>query len=144
MDIKMEEIINKIKAEIDRYDQVYNPGATSEQISKVNDKMGELYKVKIPGDYERFLMLTNGIEFNGEILYGIGLSHDLLKMNEIHREGTDIPEKIILIGENDLSVFSYDKNRDVYSAHDRMNFNRKEDYAGFINLLDEMAQRALN
>ena len=113
--------LEDIKTEKQRYNERLNVGATEDELRLFSVELNKVLGIEIPHEYETFLCLINGFEFNGFILYGIDsyitnrTSNQsitgLLESNQILYDNPD-QKKYIFLGESNISwyVFNVDDN----------------------------------
>ena len=116
-----------------------------------NEAKAEL-NVDLPNDYANILVLVNGLEFNGFILYGIDESllnkqpnqsiNGLIEYNKIWYEN-EWQKKYIFIGESNISWYVYDFAECKYVELDNPSGRENEVFSSLEYMVEKILSDAL-
>lgn len=146
------EKLEEIKAEKKTYGEKLNNGATKEELDIFKDALKKELDVSLPNEYETFLSLVNGIEFNGFILYGID---DYLLKNERNQISTGMLEsnklfydnayqkQYLFLGESSISWFVYKLSNQTYHILDNPSGSEILSFLKLQQLLEQFFTDAL-
>lgn len=145
--------LQEIKKENEKYNDYTNAGATDNEIKKFLNEAQLKLGYTLPEEYLNFLKETNGVEFNGVIMYGIDqelLEHQMnsevdgfIDLNEIWNE-VDEKKQYIYFADKDISWYCYDLFNKKYVELDKPSGEHVKDYSDFYLMLDEILRSMLN
>ncbi|HIF9272060.1 TPA: YrhA family protein [Photobacterium damselae] len=120
--------------------------AKLEQITSFCKSVFDNFKIAVPNDYLAFLALTNGLEFNGLIIYGTENSQDpnaspldLIAINL----ATNTLGNVIILGETSTELITFDAVSLEYQLRDRIGLDRIEPYSHFEQVFSHIINRVL-
>ncbi|HIF9336534.1 TPA: YrhA family protein [Photobacterium damselae] len=142
IETKIQEISEKMKL----WDENLEQPAKSEQITSFCKSVFDKFNIVLPNDYLAFLALTNGLEFNGVIIYGTENSQDpnaspldLIAINL----ATNTLGNAIILGETSTELITFDSLLLEYQLRDRIGLDRIEPYSGFEQVFYHVIDRVL-
>lgn len=68
--------LNELKKLISKYDLKLEPSIDKDLLDSLFDSFNKSYNCDLPSEYKEFLLETNGIEFNGCYICGLGYDKD--------------------------------------------------------------------
>lgn len=136
-------LLNNIEKTISSWGDKLEPPITLEELVKFKERVKCLYKLNLPDCYVNFIKKTNGLEFNGLIIFGsknskasAGSLIDLVESNEILRDSAiQLPDKTLVIGESSTGVLTFDGINHVYQYRDRIALERVQPYLSFDDMM---------
>ena len=147
------ETLNRFFDYTKEYGIVPNEGVSIETIRKFNKHFQKKFNVQIPKEYELFLSIVNGIEFDGLIFYGIDKAYVELSENQIINgliennkiwNDTDTSVKKIVLGENDMDLYVYDIEEKEYVIEDRYSKSAVSTYTSFDSMAEDLINQVIN
>lgn len=144
---KLEKVINLKK----EFGDVINPGLSNREMNKWLDDCKTEINQEIPEEYLKLLTLTNGIEFDGCILYGVDskyLSNQEYRVNGLISNNLDwkdlsLDDDYLFLGDNDISWFAYDSNKNQYLILDKPSARVMEIFDSCDLFLDRVLSKML-
>ena len=113
----MKETIEAVLADKNKFGEAVQPPAASIAIEIAQAKIKLDFEAELPDDFISFLKITNGIDFNGAVLYGADQTviergpgdfwQGIVEANTLWREGAERSD-ILIIGETDMDLFAVD------------------------------------
>lgn len=109
----------------------------------VSDNVSKNLWVK---DYEEFLKIQNGFEFDGLIFYGTtDFENDLIDMNKTWDwQGESFDHRYLFLGDADISWFVYDIRENSFAELDKPSGELIETFNDFDNMLLSAIQTRVN
>lgn len=115
----MKDTIEAVLADKNAFGEAVQPPAASIAIEIAQAKIKLDFDAELPDDFISFLKITNGIDFNGAVLYGVGQTdtergpgefwQGIVETNTLWREGGEWSD-VLIIGETDMDLFAVDLN----------------------------------
>ena len=148
----MQALMTKVKDTATGWGEELEPPASESEIKDFSDRLQKFYNTNLPDQYESFLRMANGLEFNGLIIYGTKNSEsapefsqlDFFKMNEIWQGSPRARElSVIILGESSSGVLTYDKSANQFQYRDRIGLDRVEPYPSFNEMLRVEIEKVL-
>ncbi len=113
----MKEIIEAVHANKAAFAEPVQPPATRIAIDSAVAEAKARFGAAVPGDFQDFLTIANGIGFDGVVIYGADQTpertgpadfwHGLIAANLAWRDGSD-RGPILILGETDMDLFTVD------------------------------------
>lgn len=129
-----------------------NTGAAQTEIELLKKEATKRLDVELPEEYLNTLMVINGIEFNGYILYGIDeeiLGREtnqhitgVINSNEVWYENEE-QKQYIFLGESGISWYVYDIEAKWYKILDMPSGDVCEEFEDFGDMLDLLLKDSL-
>lgn len=112
----------------------------------------EDFEITLPTEYIEVLKVTNGVEWNGFILYGVDNEYlpeavdysvyGFIEQNAIWYENPD-QKQYIFFGESNLSWYVYDLQRKCYIELDNPSGCEMQIYQSFGELFEKLLEDSL-
>jgi len=140
----MKQLLDKVKLIANSWGESFEPPANKFELQKFVDRVQENFGVRFSDQYETFLQIVNGLEFNGLIIYGTKNSEndldasslDLFEMNEVHMDSLRTSKlDVIVIGEDSTGLLTYDMNTKQFQYRDRIGLDKVEPFSSFEEML---------
>ena len=119
--------------------------ASDEQIATVQKAVIESLGAILPGEYEEFLRLSDGLDYNGLVLYGStaspeqpdasGFWQGLVAANQLWRESPE-NSSLLILGDSDMDLFTVDLNGGNPARRDRVTGETVETYPSISSMLE--------
>lgn len=140
----VEELLEQLKREKERFGKVWQPPCTEAQINALRQAAQQKLNAELPEQYIRFLRRTNGCNWDGLFIYSAQASEDFeqdfVKMNLYYRD-VDYFNDLLVFGDSDMDIYVYHISKGEYQMRDRVPAeNISQRYASF----DEMMSAALS
>lgn len=143
------ELLKKIEEIEKNYGESLARPLSPDVISKTNGDISPEVKSFLKEEYSQFLAITNGLDFNGSVLYGMKQTesdseqvHDIFLMNNIWHE-VEEQRQYFFIGENNISWFVYHPITGNFYELDMPSGDVIERYSHLDELLDNFFEQAL-
>ncbi|MED2324762.1 YrhA family protein, partial [Bacillus thuringiensis] len=112
----------------------------------------ESFNIDLPNEYEEFLRIVNGFEFDGLIIYGVDPSlleterdetvYGLLENNKIWYEN-EWQQEYLFLGDSDIAWFCKNISEGTYLELDKPSGTVMETYNDFNTMLEEALKPTL-
>lgn len=126
--------------------------ASAEQIAAAREELRARFGAALPDDYATFLSRTNGLDYNGLILYGTSQNADkpgpggfwqgLVAANAQWRDGPG-HESYIVLGETDMDLFTVAPDGTGPVLRDKVSSDVNELFETVAQGLESLLQRRL-
>ena len=147
-----QQLLDRVAEEQLRFKSEPQPPATEEQLQRVVEDGSKKLHTELPGDYLHFLRLTNGLDWNGVVIYGAGsnplASHpdrsiaDIVEMNLNYRDDSRFGDLLVL-GSNGMDIYTYRISTDRYEIYDEVPHELIESFPTFDELMSKALTRSL-
>ncbi len=147
-----QELLKRVGEEQRRFASGLQPPSTGEQIQVVIERARKKLHTEPPAEYLNFLRLTNGLDWNGVIIYAsdavpiVGHSDrsipDLVEMNLDFRDDPRF-EDLLVIGSNGMDIYTYRISKGVYEIYDEVPHELVETVPTFDELMAKALTRSL-
>jgi hypothetical protein len=144
-----QELLKRLAAEQRRAGSAPQSPGTDEEIQRLVERARQELRIELPTDYVDFLRLTNGLDWNGVVIYAADTTPiaghpdriipDIIEMNLNYREDQRFAD-LLVIGSNGMDLYTYRISTDVYEVYDEVPHELLETLATF----DELMTKALN
>jgi hypothetical protein len=148
----MKPLLDKVKVIANSWGESLEPPANKFELQHFVDRVQENFGVRFPDQYETFLQIVNGLEFNGLIIYGtknsendLGASSlDLFEMNEVLKDSLRASKlDLIAIGEDSTGLITYDLNTKKFQFRDRIGLDKVEPFSSFEEMLKVVIEKVM-
>lgn len=122
----------------------FMPPCSEEEIRRLVTEAREALGAEIPRDYLEFLRRTNGLDYNGLVLYAAhptqipGLEDTFLEgfvdANLAQRD-VDVVRGFLIFGESSLDVYVYNLETKQFEVRDRTSFTRPKPRPSFEQMI---------
>ncbi|MBG9598070.1 YrhA family protein [Bacillus mycoides] len=129
-----------------------NTPATDTEIGKLRERVKENFNVDLPSEYEEFLKIVNGLDFNGLVIYGVDpslldterdeLISGLMDTNEIWYEN-EFQKEYLFLGDSNIAWFCKNLSEGTYLELDKPSGTVMETYSDFNTMIEEALKTAL-
>jgi len=150
--VTIKSITDQVSIKAASWGEELEPPATKVELDTFYEKVSTIFSVDLPSEYKEFLLILNGLEFNGLIIYGTKNSEldpnssplDFVEMNEVMRdsEGTSLPS-VVVLGEDSTGIITYDSMMKEIQYRDRIALDRIEPYLSFEDMLKREVDKVL-
>ncbi|GLV65475.1 SMI1/KNR4 family protein [Bacillus mycoides] len=136
--------------EIEKIEKSFNDKldtpATDTEIGKLRERVKENFNVDLPSEYEEFLKIVNGLDFNGLVIYGVDpslldterdeLISGLIDTNEIWYEN-EFQKEYLFFGDSNIAWFCKNLSDGTYLELDKPSGTVMKTYNDFNTMLEE-------
>ena len=138
---KLEEIRNISS----KYKEELNTGCSEELTFEFQDEVYENFNYNVPAEYLTFLKCTNGLSFNGLVVYGIddyitetsdNEDTGYIESNELWYEN-EWQKKYMFFGHSGITWYCYDTEKSTYLELDKPSGSKGMEYSSFNELLNK-------
>ena len=147
-----QELLKRVEEEQRRFGSALQPPAAEEQIQRLLDRAREELHTEPPAEYLDFLRLTNGLDWNGVVIYASEtvpiVGHpdrhisDLLEMNLNYRDDPRF-EDLLVLGSNGMDIYAYRISKGIYEIIDEVPHELVETIPTFDELMTKILTRSL-
>lgn len=141
---------DQIRADHQAAGEAVQPPATPEQTAALVHEAQDRFAATVPQDYVDFLHKTNGVDFDGLVLYGAGQTPEargpggfwqgLVAANaEWRRSGAH--EGYLILGDTDMDLVTVDLAGERASLRDRVSGDVVETFDSVAAMLDSLMRR---
>jgi hypothetical protein len=144
-----QELLQRVAEEQRRFGSGLQPPAAGEQIQLLIERAQKELHTKPPVEYLNFLRVTNGLDWNGVVIYASDtapiVGHpdrpipDLVEMNLNYRDDSRFDD-LLVIGSNGMDIYTYRISNGAYEIYDEVPHELVETIPTF----DELMTKALN
>ena len=144
-----QELLKRLAAEQRQADSAPQSPGSDEEIQRLIERARQELRTELPTGYLDFLRLTNGLDWNGVVIYAADTTPiaghpdriipDVIEMNLNYREDQRFAD-LLVIGSNGMDLYTYRISTDVYEVYDEVPHELLETLATF----DELMTKALN
>ncbi|PGU05753.1 MULTISPECIES: YrhA family protein [Bacillus cereus group] len=142
--------------EIEKIEKSFNDKlstpATDSEVQKLREHAKEKFNVDLPSEYEEFLKIINGLDFNGLVLYGVDsplleTEKDeqicgFIDTNEIWYEN-EFQKEYLFFGDSNIAWFCKNLSKGTYLELDKPSGTVMKTYNNFNTMLEEALKTAL-
>jgi hypothetical protein len=147
-----QELLERVAEEQLRFESKSQPPATEQQISKLEERAVRDLKVKLPDEYLDFLRRTNGLDWNGVVVFASETvpitAHPeraiagLVEMNLGYRDDQRFDDLVVL-GSNGMDIYTYRVSTRKYEIYDEVPHELIESLSTFDDLMTKILTRSL-
>jgi len=135
--------LNELTKLISKYELTLEPAIDKALLFSLFDSFNKSYNCDLPYEYKEFLLETNGIEFNGCYICGLGYDKDNYLSIEYNTDMIRTNSNMasyVMIGSTNLSWFIINgSNKFIEMDHSGEILNQFESFNDFLEcILDEM------
>lgn len=147
-----QELLTRVAEEQRRFGSGLQPPSTEEQLQRLVERARHELHTEPPAEYLNFLRLTNGLDWNGVVIYA---SHnvpivghpdrpipDLIEMNLNYRDDPRF-EDLLVMGSNGMDLYTYRISKGVYEIYDEVPHELVETVPTFDELMTSALTRSL-
>lgn len=148
----MQAVIEQVSADQLKYGEARQGPATSEQIERVRAEVKAHFGATLPSDFATFLALSNGLDYNGLVLYGAtqseaapgpnGFWQGLVASNAAWRDGPG-HEHYLVLGETDMDLLTVALDGRSPVLRDKVSGDVNEEFASVGAAIDALLERRL-
>ena len=112
----------------------------------------DAYNATLPEQYQQFLQSSDGLDYNGLVLYSCCSSPDkpdadgfwqgLVRTNAIWRDRDDTSE-VLVLGDSDTDFFTVDLEGESPVARDRVNGEIVQEYIDIFTMIEDLIANRL-
>jgi hypothetical protein len=147
-----QQLLDRVAEEQRRFGSEPQPPATEDQLQRVVEDGSKELRAELPDDYLQFLQLTNGLDWNGVVIYGAGRNpiaahpdrsiSDIVEMNRNYRDDPRFGDLLVL-GSNGMDIYTYRISANRYEIYDEVPHELIETFPTFDELMAKALTRSL-
>lgn len=147
-----QQLLARVAEEKRRFGSAPQPPASEDQIQRVVENSRRDLHTDLPDDYLNFLRLSNGVDWNGVVIYGAGRNPignhadrsiaDIVEMNLNYRDDSRFRDLLVL-GSNGMDIYTYRISTDHYEIYDEVPHELIESFPTFDELMSKALTRSL-
>ncbi|MED4014646.1 YrhA family protein [Sutcliffiella cohnii] len=122
-------LIVDIENELSEYGFALRKPASNHEIKELQEKVNLKFSgFTLPDEYKHFLMIVNGLDFNGLVIYGVDnnlleteieeVIPGFIESNAIWYENEWL-KQFVFFGDSDIALYCYDLDQKVYLELDK-------------------------
>jgi hypothetical protein len=148
---RLAQSLGKVHDRQREYQMFIEPPAESGRVQLLRQATRSELNHDLPEDYVAFLELSDGIDWNGAVVYGTerkAESHErpflegFLEANQALRDGEPF-RHLLALGESGMELYVYEPQSDKFSIIDRLSVDTYETCDSFDDLLDAILRNRL-
>lgn len=142
-----QDLLRDIAEKRARYSQSMQPPCPEEQIDRLQRRVHEELSTPLPSEYIEFLRITNGLDWNGLLIYAsetspiVGYSDrfvpGFLETNLRTREECEPCSDFLFFGDASIDAYAYKIPEREYQILDRSSLNLTDTFPSFDALISE-------
>lgn len=147
------DLLVDIQKILEQYGVKLREPATSEEIERLKENVFmELNDFSLPDQFIEFLMVVNGLDFDGLVIYGVDKSlleneieeeiHGFIETNEIWYEN-EWQKQYVFFGDSDIALYCYDLTQKVYLELDKPSCTMMNTFDNFSAMLEDALKARL-
>jgi hypothetical protein len=126
-------------------------GAHADQLDRLQKAAVAAFGVELPDEYLAFLVRSNGLDYNGLVIYdcesspehrSAGFWQGFVATNRIWRDNP-ANESLLVFGDSDMELYAYDLRSRSYCSVDKVAHDRVETYPSFGEMIDQAPRSRL-
>ncbi|MGM0805624.1 MAG: YrhA family protein [Bacillota bacterium] len=147
------DLLLEIKKIEEKYESLFrNPACDSEIMKMKNNVEQNLISVALPSSYIKFLQTTNGLDFNGLVIYGVDQVflekkkaidiQGFIETNNLWHEN-DWQKQYIFYGDSNTAWYGYDQVENKYVELDKPSGTLIQTFDSFDSMLSSAFETIL-
>ena len=147
-----QELLARVAEEQRRFGSEPQAPATNEEIQRAVENGSKELGTELPGAYLQFLSQTNGLDWNGVVIYGATRNPiakhpdrsiaDIIEMNLNYRDDPRF-EDLLVLGSNGMDIYTYRISSDRYEIYDEVPHELIESFPTFDEIMSKALSRSL-
>lgn len=146
-----EDVLRRVQVDQSKAGEAVHPGADADQIDRLRKAAFGAFGVELPDDYLAFLERSNGLDYNGLVIYDCesspehrsgGFWQGFVAANRLWRDNP-ANESLLVFGDSDMELYAYDLRSRGYCSLDKIAHDRVENYRSFDEMIDQALQSRL-
>jgi hypothetical protein len=141
-----------VNADQRKADKMLRAGARADQVDRLRKAALAAFGVELPDEYLAFLVRSNGLDYNGLVIYDCESSPEhrssgafwqgFVSANLIWRDNP-ANESLLVFGDSDMELYAYDLRSRSYCSVDKVAHDRVETYPSFGEMIDQALRSRL-
>ena len=147
-----QELLQRLAAEQRQAASAPQPPCNDDELQRLIERVRQTLRIDPPAGYLDFLRLSNGLDWNGVVIYAADTSPiaghpdriipDIVEMNLNYRDDSRF-EDLLVIGSNGMDLYACRISQDVYQIYDEVPHELLETFATFDELMTKALTRSL-
>ena len=144
-------LLERLAAEQRRYGSGPQPPCSSDEIERLAEHARAVLHTDLPADYLDFLRVTNGLDWNGVVVYAsdtvpiVGHADrsiaGVVEMNVIYRDGGDFRHLLVLASDG-MDVYTLNVANGLYEQYDDVPHELIETFVTFDDVMSQILARS--
>jgi hypothetical protein len=137
-------LLEQISAKASRYGESLQPPCDAKAVDSLRLRAREQLRLEIPPGYAEFLMLHNGLDWDGLVIYASETCpisgyvdrfiEGLVESNLGFRDNARM-KRFLVLGDSGLELYVYEPEENAYSTIERVSLERNQSFASFSEML---------
>jgi len=147
-----QELLQRLATEQRQASSAPQPPSTDEELQRLVESARQKLRIDLPTGYVDFLQLSNGLDWNGVVIYAAGptpiaghpdrIIPDIVEMNLNYRDDSRFAD-LLVIGSNGMDLYTCRISRGLYEVYDEVPHELLETLATFDELMTKALTRSL-
>ena len=147
----MIQVLEAVAADQIQAGEVVQPPGSLDAIKLVRDNLRKAFDATLPPDVAAFLTKTNGLDYNGLVIYGCSQSPErpgpggfwqgLIEANRLWRDGS--VSAFLIIGETDMDLLTVDLTGRDATLRDKVSHDVNERFDTVSGMIETVLKRRL-
>jgi hypothetical protein len=147
-----QELLKRVADEQRRFGSELQPPANEEQIKTLEERAARELKVELPDEYLDFLRRTNGLDWNGVVVFASEsvpivshLDRSIPGVREMNLGYRDDPRfsDLIVFGSNGMDLYTFRISTGKYEIYDEVPHELIDTLSTFDELMTKILNRSL-
>jgi len=146
------DLLKRVAEEQRQFGSSLQPPITEEQLQLLVMSASKELRTELPGEYINFLRLTNGLDWNGVVVYAGDTTAitghpdrsipGIIEMNLNYRDDPRF-EDLLVLGSNGMDIYTYRISSGGYEVYDEVPHELMEIFPTFDELMTRALSRSL-
>jgi hypothetical protein len=148
----MQAVIEQVQVDQVKYGEAGQGAATHEQIARVRADVQARFGATLPEDFADFLSRSNGVDYNGAVIYGASQSiaapgpnefwQGIVAANAEWRNGPG-HENYLVLGETDMDLLTVDLDGTNVVLRDKVSSDVNERFSSVSEAIESILKKRL-
>jgi hypothetical protein len=137
-------LLEQISTEASQYGESLQPPCDAKTVDSLRLRAREQLRSELPSGYAEFLMLHNGLDWDGLVIYASEtlpipghvdrFIEGIVESNLGFRENARM-KRFLVLGDSGMELYVHEPDVNEYSAIDRVSLDRNQYFASFPEML---------
>jgi hypothetical protein len=147
-----QELLTRVAEEQRQFGSGLQPPCSEQQIQRLVESASKELHTDLPADYLNFLRLTNGLDWNGVVIYASDTVPitvhparsipGIVEMNLNFRDDSRF-EDLLVLGSNGMDLYTYRISIRLYEVYDEVPHELMDTFPRFDELMTQALTRSL-
>jgi hypothetical protein len=150
MTVDLEAVLRRVTVNKASRGYLMQPPCKPGELETLRYELKQRFRMDVPRGYEDLLRITNGIDFNGTLIFAAKTTphvnrpgkviEGLIEANDIRRENAD---QLLIFGESGMEMYAYNLQTDTWGIVDEVSLDLYERFNSFDDLIATALRKRL-